>query len=84
MSRAVLRAAPSPKPGMVLPEELCCPVHREPLVGEGGGAPAGTQANFLVCRSGCRVPVVRGVARFVSSPSYAAGFGEQWKKFRRT
>ncbi len=69
---------------MVLPEELCCPVHREPLVAEGGGAPAGTPANFLVCRSGCRVPVVRGVSRFVSSQGYAAGFGEQWKKFRRT
>lgn len=69
---------------MRLPEELCCPAHRHPLLGENGADAATAPAGLLVCPSGCRVPVVRGIPRFVGSEGYAAGFGEQWKKFRRT
>jgi SAM-dependent methyltransferase len=39
---------------------------------------------LLECRA-CRaqVPVVRGIARFVSSESYASSFGFQWNRFDR-
>jgi 2-polyprenyl-3-methyl-5-hydroxy-6-metoxy-1,4-benzoquinol methylase len=41
-------------------------------------------ADALTCFSGCRVPVVRGIPRFVESDGYAAAFGWQWMRFRRS
>ena len=40
-------------------------------------------ADCLYCPSGCEAPVRRGIARFVAKDPYAAGFGLQWKTFRR-
>lgn len=36
----------------------------------------------LVGKSGARVPIVRGIPRFVPSEGYAGSFGAQWKLFR--
>jgi len=41
-------------------------------------------ATALSCPSGCRVAVLRGIPRFVPSDDYAAAFGWQWKRFRRS
>jgi SAM-dependent methyltransferase len=88
-----MTAALSNKPGSVpddagtsmrLADELCCFAHGAPLAGEDGAARITSATRFLGCRSGCRIPVVRGIPRFVGSAGYAAGFGEQWKRFRRT
>ena len=71
---------------MRIPPELRCLVHGEPLA-LGGGQADGRQverAATLICDSGCRVPVVRGVPRFVGSDDYAAAFGWQWTHFRKS
>jgi 2-polyprenyl-3-methyl-5-hydroxy-6-metoxy-1,4-benzoquinol methylase len=71
---------------MRIPPELRCLVHGEPL-SLGGGRPdddAVENASTLTCGSGCRVPVVRGVPRFVPSDDYAAAFGWQWTHFRKS
>jgi SAM-dependent methyltransferase len=55
-----------------------------------GGALLGRQAEgpppeVLDCGScGASFPVVRGIPRFVSSENYAASFGMQWNRHRRT
>lgn len=41
-------------------------------------------ASVLMCSRGCRHAVVNGIPRFVASDNYAAGFGLQWKAFRKT
>jgi 2-polyprenyl-3-methyl-5-hydroxy-6-metoxy-1,4-benzoquinol methylase len=41
-------------------------------------------ARELVCSAHCRVPVVKGVPRFVAQTSYADAFGIQWNAFRKT
>lgn len=41
-------------------------------------------ATALRCPSGCQVPIVRGIPRFVPSEDYAAAFGWQWKRFQRS
>jgi len=41
-------------------------------------------ATALVCPSGCQVPILRGIPRFVPSEGYAAAFGWQWKRFQRS
>ena len=64
---------------MHLPPELCCIEHAQPLEGEPAGSPSA-----LNCPAGCRVPVVRGIPRFVESSNYASAFGLQWKTFRQT
>src|SRR5437870_3321586 len=69
---------------MRLSDQLCCLTHRFPLVSDNGAAEITASTRSLVCRSGCRIPVVCGIPRFVRSEGYAAGFGGQWKKFRRT
>jgi SAM-dependent methyltransferase len=69
---------------MRLPDELCCPTHGLALVSEEGAVDLKASTRSIVCQSGCRIAVVRGVPRFVGSEGYAAGFGEQWKRFRRT
>jgi 2-polyprenyl-3-methyl-5-hydroxy-6-metoxy-1,4-benzoquinol methylase len=71
---------------MRIPPELRCLAHGEPLALRGGRAD-GEQvetATSLTCTSGCRVPVVRGVPRFVPSEDYAAAFGWQWTHFRKS
>jgi SAM-dependent methyltransferase len=60
---------------MRVPQELRCLEHSIPLVQD---------ADSLVCESGCRVPVIGGVPRFVNSTNYAANFGLQWNQFRKT
>lgn len=60
---------------MWVPEELRCVEH---------GLQLASEENALICERGCRVPVVRGIPRFVSSNNYAAGFGLQWNQFSKT
>ena len=60
---------------MNLPPELRCITHQQPLTEAGP---------VLTCSSGCRIPVVRGIPRFVESSNYAAGFGLQWNQFKRS
>ena len=60
---------------MNLPPELRCVEHHQQLT---------EHPSELKCESGCRVPVVRGIPRFVSSENYAAGFGLQWNAFGKT
>jgi SAM-dependent methyltransferase len=64
---------------MHLPSQLCCLEHSQPLTADAAASPSA-----LVCASGCRVPVVRSVPRFVALSNYASGFGLQWKTFRQT
>ncbi len=61
--------------------ELRCTAHSLPLVPDGSTAKDST---VLSCPSGCRLPVVRGIARFVDSENYAAAFGLQWNAFSKT
>jgi 2-polyprenyl-3-methyl-5-hydroxy-6-metoxy-1,4-benzoquinol methylase len=58
-----------------MPAELRCPVHGLSLSG---------QATHLVCASGCSVPVVGGIPRFVPEDGYASSFGLQWNRYRAT
>lgn len=71
---------------MRIPPELRCLTHGEPFTP--GGRPADSEpierASALTCSSGCRVPVVRGIPRFVASDGYAAAFGWQWTTFRQS
>ena len=69
---------------MRLPDELCCIAHGLALICEEGGMAITAFTPALVCEAGCRIPVVGGIPRFVASEAYAAGFGRQWKAFRRT
>jgi len=61
-------------------------VHGEPMAPQGGfgNSQEVEHATTLTCPSGCQVPVVRGIPRFVPSEDYAAAFGWQWKRFRRS
>jgi SAM-dependent methyltransferase len=67
---------------MQIPPELVCQEHKRSL-GAGDSGPV-EDADSLLCAAGCRVPVVRGIPRFVASSDYASGFGLQWKAFRKT
>lgn len=67
---------------MNVPPELRCLAHGEALAAVPG--PTVEESRRLACASGCAVPVVAGVPRFVRSESYAAGFGLQWTAHRRT
>ena len=60
---------------MNLPPELRCLTHHLPLTA--------SQSN-LTCDSGCTIPVVNNIPRFVSTENYANAFGRQWIKFRTT
>lgn len=66
---------------MHVPDELRCLDHAQPLTTGGGQI---EDASVLTCASGCRVPVVNGIPRFVDSTNYASAFGLQWKKFKKT
>lgn len=60
---------------MNLPAELRCVNHLQHLT---------QNSSELKCESGCCVPIVEGIPRFVDSDRYASAFGRQWKKFRTT
>jgi len=60
---------------MNLPLELRCIAHQQPLTEAGSS---------LACTSGCAIPIVNGIPRFVDSSDYAAGFGLQWNQFRKS
>lgn len=68
---------------MRVPTELRCPTHARPLSAAGADGRV-ENSPALTCPAGCRVPVVRGVPRFVGSTHYASGFGLQWNAFRNT
>lgn len=68
---------------MHVPTELRCTVHARPLIADGGAGRV-EDSPALLCAQGCRVPVVKGIPRFVDSSEYAAGFGLQWNAFRKT
>ena len=70
---------------MRVPPELRCRPHGTVLEPSGGIVDRVDlkYAEALVCWSGCRVPIVRGIPRFVASDDYAAAFGWQWTHFRR-
>ncbi|HJQ32176.1 MAG TPA: class I SAM-dependent methyltransferase [Pyrinomonadaceae bacterium] len=67
---------------MSLATLLRCHAHGLPVTPDGGARVEDSSA--LACAEGCRVPVVRGIPRFVDSANYAAGFGLQWNAFRKT
>jgi SAM-dependent methyltransferase len=69
---------------MQLAPELSCLAHRLPVLADDGAARITAATRYLGCPAGCRVAVVRGIARFVASDGYAAAFGRQWRAFRRT
>jgi SAM-dependent methyltransferase len=52
-----------------------CPYDRSDLHSDG---------SHLRCGHGHRFPIVNGIPRFVTDASYAASFGPQWLKYRRT
>jgi 2-polyprenyl-3-methyl-5-hydroxy-6-metoxy-1,4-benzoquinol methylase len=64
---------------MNLPTELRCIEHQQQLTRAGA-----EQQSELRCESGCRVPVIRGIPRFTGLSNYAAAFGLQWNRFRKT
>ncbi|HEX6049021.1 MAG TPA: class I SAM-dependent methyltransferase, partial [Gemmatimonadaceae bacterium] len=71
---------------MRVPPELRCRPHGAPLEPSGGVVDRRDLrfAEALRCLAGCRVPIVRGIPRFVESDGYAAAFGWQWMQFRRS
>src|SRR5581483_7687455 len=48
------------------------------------GQPLGRRRDRLVCGGGHAVPIRRGIPRFVDDAGYAAAFGAQWTRYRRT
>jgi 2-polyprenyl-3-methyl-5-hydroxy-6-metoxy-1,4-benzoquinol methylase len=68
---------------MTLPGALCCLMHQDELVADGGGRQVKATTRALRCPRGCEIPVQRGIPRFVDSRNYAAAFGRQWNTFRR-
>lgn len=60
---------------MRVPDQVVCVEHGLRLIPEGGA---------LICENHCRIPIIRGIPRFVSADNYAAGFGLQWNQFSKT
>jgi len=58
-----------------------CPDCGSPLAFDPSGA---SGDGTLRCAHGHQFPYVGGIARFRSDSGYAASFGEQWNRFRRT
>jgi 2-polyprenyl-3-methyl-5-hydroxy-6-metoxy-1,4-benzoquinol methylase len=69
---------------MHLPTELHCLEHLQPLETEQGEKQITQESQVLICPLGCRIPVVKGIPRFVSSKNYASAFGDQWNTYRKT
>jgi SAM-dependent methyltransferase len=67
-------------------ELLRCPECRHELDPRAGEPAGRTDASlFLQCRGcGRSYPVIRSVPRFVPEHNYAASFGFQWNRFRKT
>ncbi len=55
-----------------------------PFVAPSSGRQLRRDENFFVSDAGERFPIVNSIPRFVSSESYAAAFGLQWKLHART
>jgi 2-polyprenyl-3-methyl-5-hydroxy-6-metoxy-1,4-benzoquinol methylase/uncharacterized protein YbaR (Trm112 family) len=62
-----------------------CPVHPKLRLQGGGDSPRQISEGTLHC-TGCGrdYPVISGIPRFVSDANYAATFGFQWNRHRRT
>lgn len=69
---------------MELKAELRCPAHGLPLSSDARTTPRSQESKHLTCASGCRVPVVGGIPRFVPEDGYASSFGLQWNRYRAT
>ncbi len=66
---------------------LVCPDHASPLEPPSGHDPASGMPwpdGEIRCSEGCVFPVEQGIPRFVERDNYAAAFGLQWRRFRRT
>jgi len=82
----------SGKPGVpamqhVHVKDLVCPAAGHELVLAPGSTESGgeIQEGFLVCpNDGLRIPIRGHIPRFREDSGYAANFGEQWNRFRRT
>src|SRR6266545_147335 len=68
---------------MEVPLELRCPDHRQ-LLNPDDAKMRVEASSVLNCSSGCRVPVVNGIPRFVDPDNYASAFGFQWNAFKKT
>lgn len=55
--------------------DFVCPRHKSKLE-------FSNLSDRLICASGCRIPIVKGIPRFVESENYTSSFGLQWKRFR--
>lgn len=60
---------------MRVPDQLVCVDH---------GLSLAAEEDALICENQCRIPIIRGIPRFVGSDNYAAGFGLQWNQFSKT
>lgn len=67
---------------MDLPPELRCHKHLRALIPD--NPETVENSSVLDCSAGCRIPVVKGIPRFVDSTNYASAFGLQWKAFQKT
>jgi SAM-dependent methyltransferase len=66
----------------LFPGMRCVP-HNQPFsIAQAGEN--GAQSSCLHCQSGCRVPVIAGIPRFVPQDNYASAFGHQWNAYRKT
>jgi SAM-dependent methyltransferase len=64
---------------------LRCPQCRGPLTAAGAASDEGEIASgSLTCPKDHRVPIVRGIPRFVPGEGYAQSFGYEWNLHRRT
>lgn len=61
---------------MRVPDQVVCLEH--------GSRFSQANNNALICENLCRIPIIRGIPRFVSEDNYAAGFGLQWNQFAKT
>lgn len=43
-----------------------------------------TAQKSLLCKKGCKFPIVSNIPRFVPSNNYSEAFGEQWKHYKKT
>lgn len=69
---------------MRIPAELRCFEHGSKFESDSPAGAITLETSTLTCPRGCRVPVVRGIPRFVDSEHYASSFGLQWRTFRKT
>lgn len=66
---------------------LVCPDHGQPLEHTSQHDPASGMPfpdGDMCCPEGCRFRVAGGIPRFIPTEDYAAPFGLQWRRYRRT